>query len=146
MNDYIIGAGAILTAGAEGGIAPATLHAQADSLIAGSVRAAAFDFEGDRPNELQRLVIVAPGWNARRFDERVTAPLRSRGSASLCEVLVELARAVESDCVHLFAAWLPDDRTLDVTGSAGVTVVVHAIETIGRASLVSSGRRLGWAA
>lgn len=146
MNDYIIGAGAILTTGAEGGIAPATLHAQTDPVLADTVRAAAFDFEGDRPNELERLIIVAPGWNARRFDERVTAALRVRGSASLGEVLVELARAVETDRVHLFAAWLPDDRTLEATGRAGLTIVVHAIEAVGRAALVSSGRRQAWAA
>jgi hypothetical protein len=146
MNDYIIGAGAILTAGAEGGIAPAALHVQTDPLLADTVSAAAFDFEGDRPNELQRLVVVASGWNARRFDERVTAALRLRGSACLGEVLVELARAVETERVHLFAAWLPDDRTLEIAGRAGITVVVHALETVGRASLVSSGRRLAWAA
>lgn len=136
MNDYIIGAGAVLTPGPQGGLAPATLHAQADPALAESVRAAAFDFEGTRAEAPGRLLILAAGWNARRFEERVSARLRSHGAASLGQVLADLGRAVGTQIVHLFAGWLPDESTVAEAESLGVEIVVHPLEAVGQASLV----------
>lgn len=49
MNDYVIGSGAVLTAGPNASIAAATLHAQTDAAIAAGVRAALVDFESPQP-------------------------------------------------------------------------------------------------
>lgn len=140
MNDYIIGAGALLTAGPRGGLAPATFHVQASAALAGSVRAAAFDFEGTRPDALHRLLLLAPGWNARNFEERVSSKLRRCGEASLAQVLAQLGWAVGTQVVHLFAGWLPDARMVDEASAMGVDIVAHPLEAVGQASLVHETR------
>jgi hypothetical protein len=143
MNDYIIGSGAILVPGPEASITPATLHAQADPLLAGVVQAAALDFEGSETS-LRRLVIVAAGWTAGRFERRIAARLRTRGEASLAEVLATLAAEVGTTVVHVFARWLPDEATLEAASSFGVSIVAHPLEAVERVSLVSGTRRLKW--
>ena len=76
MNDYVIGSGAVLTAGPNASIAAATLHAQTDAAIAAGVRAALVDFESRSPSELSKLVVFATGWNG----ARVRSPSLSRRS------------------------------------------------------------------
>jgi hypothetical protein len=143
MNDYIIGSGAILVPGPEGFMTPATLHAQADPLLAGVVQAAAFDFEGSETS-LQRLLVVAAGWTAGAFERRIAARLRARGEASLADVLAMLAAEVGTRVVHVFARWLPDQTTLEAASRLGVTIVAHPLEAVERVSLVSGTRRLKW--
>lgn len=122
---------------------PATLHAQADPLLAGVVQAAAFDFEGSESN-LQRLVVVAAGWTAGRFERRIASRLRARGEASLAEVLAALATEVGTRAVHVFARWLPDEATLEAAADFGFSIVAHPLEAVERVSLVSGTRRLRW--
>src|SRR5581483_12428890 len=56
MDEYLIGAGALLTAGPEASISAATLHAQTDRHLAETVKAAIIDFESAHPAELSRIV------------------------------------------------------------------------------------------
>ncbi len=48
MDEYFIGAGALLTAGPQASIASATLHAQTDPGLSQQVVAAVVDFEAAR--------------------------------------------------------------------------------------------------
>jgi hypothetical protein len=79
MDDYLIGAGAVLTAGAAGSIAGASLHAQVDPRLSGQVRAAMVDFEAGDLSELSRVVILATGWSVGRFEEQVSRKLPAAG-------------------------------------------------------------------
>ena len=60
MDEYLIGAGAVLTAGPEASIAGATLHAQTDPQLVEMVKAAVIDFESAHPAELSSIVIMIP--------------------------------------------------------------------------------------
>jgi hypothetical protein len=140
MDDYMIGSGAILTAGPRATVTPATLHAQTDPLLAGVVRAAAIDYEGRRQSDLARLLLVAIGWNARRFAQGVVAPLITAGESSLADVLGTLGRAAGERVVHLFADWLPDSDLVEALNKQGVELVAHPLETIRRAALISGQR------
>jgi hypothetical protein len=144
MNEYLIGAGAVLTAGPEASIAGATLHAQTDPLLAARVQAAAIDFEASHPDELSRIVIVAAGWCGSRFQAEVIRPLLSRRECTLADVLAELAGAAGTSEVHLFARWLPDPATTQALRAKGITVVAHPLEAIGQAALVSGMRISRW--
>src|SRR5581483_4505764 len=61
MDEYLIGAGALLTAGPEASISAATLHAQTDRHLAETVKAAIIDFESAHPAELSRIVAMISG-------------------------------------------------------------------------------------
>ena len=63
MNDYLIGAGAVLTAGPQASIASATVHAQTEPALAASVHAALIDFESTTKAELTKVVVLASGSN-----------------------------------------------------------------------------------
>jgi hypothetical protein len=144
MDEYFIGAGALLTAGPESSIAGATLHAQPEAGLAGQIKAAVVDFEGTDVAELSRLLIVAAGWSAPRFQAEVVRKLVSQGECALGDVLLILADAVGGSEVHVFAHWRPDERTTAALAERGVELVSHSLESIGQAALVSGQRLARW--
>lgn len=144
MNDYVIGAGAILTAGPKASIAAATLHAQTESALAPAVKAAIVDFESSSLDELTRLIVLAPGWNPARVRREIVTPLIARNECTLADVLATLAHACGSAEVHLFARWLPDEPMMASLGRSGVSVVSHPLEAIRQAALVSGQTYSRW--
>ena len=144
--DYIIGAGAILETGESGTITPATLHANVDPALAQRVRVAAVDFEGTAVDAMQRLLIVAEGWNAAQFRTAVSDRLRERRECTLADVLGTLAVQAQAAEVHVFAHWLPDESTCAVLARQGISIISHPLESITAASLVSGQRLRRWAA
>jgi hypothetical protein len=144
MNDYVIGSGAVLTAGPHASIAGATLHAQTDAAIAASVRAALVDFESRSSTELSKIVMLAIGWNAGRVKKELVAPLLSRRSCTLADVVTLLARAVQTAEVHLFARWVPDDVLTAAVQSEGVALVAHPIESVRQAALICGQNYVRW--
>jgi hypothetical protein len=146
MSEYLIGAGAVLTAGAAASIAGATLHAQTDSGAAETIRAAVMDFEAPSSHELSRIVIVAAGWTPRRFEAEVITPLLERGECTLADVIEQLADATGSRELHLFARWLPDAELATSLRDKGVSLVANPIEAIEQAALVCGQRLNRWRA
>lgn len=144
MNDYVIGSGAVLTAGPNASIAQATLHAQTDAAIAACVRAALVDFESRSSTELSKVVMLATGWTAARVNAELVAPLLRRGECSLADVIALLAQAAQTAEVHLFARWLPDDVLTAALRREGVTLVVHPIESIRQAALICGQNFIRW--
>jgi hypothetical protein len=144
MDEFLIGAGAVLTAGREASIAGATLHAQTDPRLAAAVSAAVIDFEAADPSELSRIVLVAAGWCASRFQDEVVRSLLARGECSLVEVMGVLARAIGTTEVHLFARWLPDAAMSAELSAAGLRLIAHPLESIDQAALVSGQRFSRW--
>lgn len=138
--DYIIGAGAILETGDTGTITPATLHANVDYALSQRARVLAVDFEGTSPQAMQRLLILAQGWNAAQFRTRVTDKLRERRTCTLADVLATLAAQAQATEVHLFAHWLPDQATCTALAELGVRILCHPLESIRAASLVAGQR------
>jgi hypothetical protein len=146
MENYVIGAGAVLVAGPCATIAGAALHAQTEPAIAGSVQAALVDFEATRLAELSRVVILAAGWSKPRFEREVTVPLLARREVSLAEVLTVLALAAGCSTVHLFARWLPDEALARALQRAGVTTAAHPLEAIRQAALITGESYRRWQA
>lgn len=144
MDEYLIGAGAILTAGPAATVRSATLHAQTEPALARQIRAALVDFESTNADELSRVLLVATGWSASRFSDEVIAPLMEQRECGLADVLAALARATESPDVHLFARWLPAADVAQALGRLGITLICHPLEAIGRASLVTGQRVQKW--
>jgi len=144
MNDYVIGSGALLTAGPNASIAGATLHAQTESSLAASVHAAVVDFESGSCTELTKVVVLGAGWNAARVKADLVAPLLARGSCTLAEVLGQLARAAQTPEVHLFARWLPDEVLTAALRREGVTLVAHPLEAIRQAALICGQSYSRW--
>lgn len=146
MDEYFIGAGAVLTAGAEASIADATIHARTTRQVAREVEAAVFDFEAGPGGDLSRIVLAAAGWSGERFRTEVVVPLLAKRDCSLGDVVAALAKAVGTADVHLFARWLPDEATLTDLTARGIGLLVHPLEAIGQAALVSGQRLERWAA
>lgn len=144
MDEFLIGAGAVLTAGPESSIAGATLHAQTDPHLAAQVEAAVIDFEAAHPSELSRIVIVAAGWSGPRFQAEVVRSLLARRECTLVDVMALLAEATGTVEVHLFARWLPDAAMSGELAAAGIRVIAHPLESIGQAALVSGQRFSRW--
>jgi hypothetical protein len=144
MNDYLIGGGAVLTAGPAATIAAATLHAETEPGLAQTVEAAVVDFEGSSPSELSRIVILAAGWPSARFEREVTAPLLGRHECNLGDVVEALARAAGVREVHLFARWLPDSQLSTDLARRSIRLVAHPLQAIGQAALVSGQRVSRW--
>ena len=144
MDKYLIGAGAVLTAGPEGSITGATLHAQTDPLLAASVDVAVVDFESGRPAELSRILIVIKGWSRPRFGEAVIKPLLEARECSLGEVMAQLAAAAGVSEVHVFSRWAPDRELNATADAAGFHLVMHPLETIEQAALVFGQRVSRW--
>ncbi|MGD0967573.1 MAG: hypothetical protein ABR949_04730 [Candidatus Aquilonibacter sp.] len=136
MNDYVIGSGAVLTAGPNAGIAGATLHAQTDAAIAASVRAAVVDFESSSAADLSKIVVVAAGWNAARVQAELVEPLLARRACTLADVLALLAGGAQTREIHLFARWLPDEVLTAALARESITLVVHPLESIRQAALI----------
>lgn len=146
MEEYLIGAGAVLTAGAAASILPAMLHAKTSPGIAAGAGAVAVDFEGGGQGELSRVLVVAPHWNRPRFEREVVSRLLARATCTLADVLTELAAATGSREVHLFARWSPDDVTLAALRRNGVGLVAHPLEAIHRAALICGQDVTRWSA
>jgi len=144
MSDYLIGAGALLTAGPASSIAGATLHAQVDPALAAQVQAALLDFEGARPEELSQILIMASGWARARFDAEVIRPLVDRRECSLTDVVAALARATGASEVHLFARWLPGIEMAGELRRQGIGLVAHPIDAIDSAALITGQRFARW--
>ncbi len=144
MNDYVIGSGALLSAGPNATIAGATLHAQTDPVLASQVQAALVDFEASSSSDLTRILVVASGWNGRRFELEVIRPLLAQGECTLGDVLGQLARATGAGEVHVFARWLPDEVVSAALRRDGVRLVSHPLEAIERAALISGQRYTRW--
>ena len=144
MNDYVIGSGALLTAGPQATIAAATLHAQTDPLLAPSVKAALVDFESTEAADFSKVLVMAAGWNGRRFAAEVVQPLLARVECSLADVVALLASAAGTGEVHVFARWLPDDVLVAALRRSGVTLVAHPLEAIRQAALISGQTYSRW--
>ena len=144
MNEYIIGAGAVLTAGDDAKITPATLHAEVSAGVAGIAKAVAVDFEGTSEERLRRLLLVGSGWNRKRFDTGVTAGLMASRACSFADVLAALAEAAGEGEVHLFAHWLPLAATTADLQARNVRLVVHPLESIERAALIEDQAFRRW--
>jgi hypothetical protein len=144
MNDYVIGSGAVLTAGPNASIAGATLHAQTDPSIASRVRAAVIDFESNHLAELSKVIIIGAGWTGARVSSELVQPLLARGSCSLTEVTELLARACGADELHVFARWLPDEVMTAALRRQGVTLVGLPLEAIRQAALISGQTYARW--
>jgi hypothetical protein len=144
--EYLIGAGAILEAGEDGGITPATLHAQLRGVAPEGVAAAAIDFEAAEPAGLKRLLVMGQGFDAIRFRAGVAEPLQAQRECSLADVLRTLAKAAHTSRVHLFARWLPDAQTRESLRIAGIEVVAQPLESIDAAAIVSGQRCKRWRA
>ena len=146
MNDYLIGSGAMLTAGPAASIAGATLHAQTDPALAASVRAALVDFESASPAELSRIVIVGTGWTNARVRAEWIAPLLQREACTLADVMELAAKSTGATELHLFARWLPDEVLAATLRRSGVTIVAHPLEAIRQAALISGQSYMRWPA
>ncbi len=144
MDEYFIGAGALLTAGPTATIRGATLHAQPGAALARQISAALIDFESAGPDELSRLLIVAAGWSGSRFHAEVVARLLALGECGLSDVVAALADAVQTTEIHLFARWSQDQATLDSLEKNGIRIVSHPLEALGQAALVSGQRVERW--
>lgn len=144
MSKYLIGAGAVLTAGPKSSIAGATLHAQTDPQLAAQIEAAVIDVEATRPSELSRIVIVAAGWCRARFEAEVVRPLQTSRECTLADVIGALAKARGTTEVHLFARWLPHAELLKELTAAGVGLIAHPLESIDQIALVTGQRLERW--
>lgn len=142
MDEYFIGAGAVLTAGPSASITGATLHAQTEGGLAGQVEAALIDFEATTATELSRILIVAAGWSGARFEAEVVSRLLSQRECGLADIISTLAQATCAEEIDLFAHWVPDEATLALLKERGVRVRAHPLEALGQAALVS-GQRVG---
>lgn len=136
MNQYMIGAGAILCAGPMASVTAATLHAQTDASIAAVVRAGVVDFESSSLADLSKLVVFATGWSAHDVRDRLIAPLVEIGNCSLADVMGALGNAAQVSEVHVFARWLPDEAMAATLAMAGITLVSHPLEAVRQAALV----------
>ena len=144
MDEYLIGAGALLTAGPEGSITAATLHAQVEAGLAESVQAAIVDFEASQLAEVSRLLIVAAGWSGPQFRTAVIQKLLAQRQCELADVVLALAEATGAGEIHLFARWLPDEATIARLRDRGVAIVAHPLDAIARAALVCGQRLERW--
>jgi hypothetical protein len=142
MDEYVIGAGALLTAGPAASIAGATLHAQTEAGLAVQVKAAVIDFEAVRLGDASHVLIVAAGWSGARFRAEVVSRLLSQRECGLADVMTILAEATGAEDIHVFAHWLADDESVAGLAQHGIRVICHPIEAIGQAALVC-GQRVG---
>jgi hypothetical protein len=144
MDEYFIGAGALLTAGPQASIASATLHAQTHPDLREQVAAAVVDFEAARQADVSRLLIVAAGWSGGRFQAEVVHRLVKLRECTLADVIAVLGEATATAEIHLFARWSPDEETLLRLDSTGISLRSHPLEAIGQAALVSGQRVARW--
>jgi len=134
--DYIIGAGAMLTAGEQSSIARATLHAQVLEGQADGSTAVVVDFDSSRPAELRRLLILGVGLSPQSFHDGVTSRLIGSGDCDLERLIAVLASGLGTRRIHWFARWTPSEAVLVNLRAQGVTLVPKPLEAILRAALV----------
>lgn len=144
MDEYFIGAGALLTAGPRASIRAASLHAQPETGDRHPIAAAVVDLESARAEDISQLLLVAAGWSGSRFHAEVVQRLLAQGECALADVISTLARAVETSEIHLFARWQPDAPTIERLREQGVQLCCHPVEAIGQAALVSGQRVERW--
>jgi hypothetical protein len=144
MDEYLIGAGALLTAGPEGSITAATLHAQMVPGLAGEVEAALVDFESGQLADVSRLLIIAAGWSGPQFRSAVFRKLLAQRQCELADVILTLAHATGAREIHLFARWRPDEATVARLRERGVGIISHPLDAIGQAALVCGQRLERW--
>ena len=129
-STYLIGGGAVLEAGPHATITRATLHAQ----LAGEAHDASLvlvDFESTLATALQRLVVIAPGWSAQRFEAAVTPELLAAGVCAFTAVVAIAARATGARRALLLARWLPDEPSLAELRARGVELTVRPLGELG---------------
>ncbi|MDQ6931790.1 MAG: hypothetical protein M3160_01300 [Candidatus Eremiobacteraeota bacterium] len=143
-SDYIIGAGAMLTAGERTTITRATLHAQVlDGHGVGST-GVVVDFDSSRPSELKRLLILGVGLSPQNFHDGVTSRLVGSGDCDLERLIELLASGLQTRRIHWFARWAPTDSVLQNLQTHGVTLVVKPLDAIARAALVMDRSYNAW--
>jgi hypothetical protein len=144
MDGYIIGSGAMLTAGPKASIRAAALHAQTDPTLASRAIAVAVDFEGAGQAELTQLLLVAVGWDAKRFESDVVRPLLTLGMATTADVLTQLARSTGMVRIDLFAGWAPDASLTEALAEHDIELIAHPLEAIASAALITSEKYKRW--
>jgi hypothetical protein len=144
MDEYLIGAGALLTAGPDGSITAAALHAQMSPGLAGQVEAALLDFESGQLADVSRLLIIAAGWSGPQFRSVVVRKLLAQRQCELADVILTLAEATGARNIHLFARWCPDEATIAQLRERGVGLIAHPLDAIGQAALVCGQRLERW--
>lgn len=144
MNDYLIGSGAVVTAGPAATITRATLHAQTDPALALQAKAVVVDFEGTASHEITSLIVIGAGWTPARVTSRLIEPLLAAGECGIVDLLHLLATAAQASELHLFARWMPDELTTTALRRAGVEVIAHPLEAIRQAALISGERYRRW--
>ncbi len=110
MDEYFIGAGALLTAGPTASIAGATLHAQPKPGLAGCIEAALVDFEATQARRGRAYPYCGGRWSGARFRAEIVGKLLDQRECTLADVIRPL-RSNRTREVHLFARWLPDEAT-----------------------------------
>ncbi|MDQ6929205.1 MAG: hypothetical protein M3126_00885 [Candidatus Eremiobacteraeota bacterium] len=143
MESYLIGGGAVLATGAQASITRATMHAQLRH-VGDEVRGALIDFESGSLEDVRRLVALGSAITAEHFEAAVTPKLLATGVCGLADVAAILAAALQISCVHLFARWAPDDKTVDALRTSGVELRMHPLEAIVAAALVTEYRFTVW--
>lgn len=143
MDSYLIGGGALLEAGERSTITRATLHAQLTG-EGEAPRAALVDFESASPGELRRLLVLAAGFTADRFEQTVTARLQTAGVCGIEDVAHILAAEAGADDVHLYARWEPPDGMRQTLAAKGIRLVAHPLVEIARAALIAEQRFSAW--
>jgi len=142
MEQYLIGGGAILEAGARSTITRATLHAQIRDCL--DLKAVLIDFEAGSFTDVSRLLAIGCGLTADRFESTVTAKFLQRGVCGFDDVAAMLAGNLETDEVHLFSRWVPTPEIIAALRDRGIALVVHPLDQIQRAALIAERRLQIW--
>lgn len=143
-SDYIIGAGAMLTAGEGSTITRAALHAQVVDGHGEGSTGVVVDFDSSRPSELRRLLILGVGSSPQKFHDGVTSRLIGSGDCDLERLIALLAAGLQTRRIHWFARWTPSDSVLRNLQTQGITLVVKPLEAIARAALVMDRSYNAW--
>ncbi len=150
MDEYIIGAGAMLAGGLQATITGTKVHAEVSARVASRARAIAIDFESTRglagqpASDVQRLLIVAAGWAASTFQASVTGRLLHSGLCGVGDVLRALSDGTGQREVHLFAHWIPDDLLVGALRREGIELIAHSLDEIRRAALIADQAYTRW--
>ncbi len=146
MDEYFIGAGALLTAGPEATLTAGDAPRTNRQPLGGSDRAAVIDFEAARSSELSRLLIVAAGWAAAQFRVGGCRCLTRQRECSLADVIAMLAerdRGCRGGFLRPLGPGRYHRRRLE---ERGIRLRAHPLEAIGQAALVSGQRLERWRA
>ena len=142
MEQYLIGGGAVLEAGARSTITRATLHAQIREEC--QPKAVLIDFEAGSFADVSRLLVLGSGFTAERFETTVTAKFLQRGVCGFDDVAAILAECLETDEVHVFSRWEATAEMAAALQARGIRLRAHALDQIERAALVTETRLRIW--